>query len=98
MRSYVDEAYLWYDEVPEVDASLPPYNVTPAQVAPLDVAPPSNPMRALKAVACGGTRMCQSTSVLPTAGGCSKSAICCCPSIILGPTDAADRSAGGRSA
>ena len=33
VRSYMDEAYLWYGEVPEVDVSLPTYNATPAQVA-----------------------------------------------------------------
>ena len=33
VRSYMDEAYLWYAEIPEVDPSLPPYNATPTQVA-----------------------------------------------------------------
>ena len=33
VRAYMDEAYLWYDEIPQVDASLPPFNATPAQVA-----------------------------------------------------------------
>jgi len=33
VRSYMDEAYLWYQEIPQVDESLPPYNAAPAQVA-----------------------------------------------------------------
>jgi hypothetical protein len=33
VRSYMDEVYLWYAEMPAVDAALPPYNITPAQVA-----------------------------------------------------------------
>ena len=33
VRSYMDEAYLWYAEIPEVDPFLPPYNATPAQLA-----------------------------------------------------------------
>ena len=33
VRSYLNEAYLWYSEVPSIDRSLPEYNVTPAQVA-----------------------------------------------------------------
>lgn len=33
VRSYVDEAYLWYKEVPQVDANAPEYNVSPAQRA-----------------------------------------------------------------
>ena len=33
VRAYMDEAYLWYSEVPVVDAALAAYNVSPAEVA-----------------------------------------------------------------
>jgi hypothetical protein len=63
VRSYLDEAYLWYSEVPEVDASLPPYNVSPAQFA-LDAW-----FEALKtpAVTASGVRKDQFSFTMPTA-------------------------------
>jgi len=33
VRSYMDEAYLWYAEIPTVDRALAAYNVSPAQAA-----------------------------------------------------------------
>ena len=33
VRSYLDEAYLWYQEVPQVDTTLAAYNASPAQLA-----------------------------------------------------------------
>lgn len=33
VSSYMDEAYLWYKEIPQVDPALAAYNVSPTQVA-----------------------------------------------------------------
>jgi len=63
VRSYMDEAYLWYAEVAAPDSALPAYNTSPAQVAL------TNWFQALKtpALTTSGAKKDRFSFTLPTA-------------------------------